>query len=313
MSAWGTDIFSDDLAASIRTEYNALLAIGKDGAEAEQLIMRGFVDYVEQNPEEEPVFWFALALAESKKGRLSAYVKNQAMYYLDQGGDLERWNTPGNQKKYLKRVQVIEKFRETLTGPQPEKKKVRKATVHHCPWPVGSLLAYRIVNADALQDHPICGKYALLRLVDIQRWPVSKILPDERYDERMIISLYGWCGAEIPDPDITKDLQFIPFNDPTPLIQRTKAVDAIIEEGAKLLPEDVMSSLRSQLFDTRVQMCASLNWLPFRHYKPNITFLGQDPNPAEEIAGFQTDIGSVGMFGLTALDLTLELRLEKYL
>lgn len=136
MSVWGTDIFSDDLAASIRKEYNALLAIGKDGEEAEQLIMRGFADYVNQNPEEEPVFWFALALAESRKGRLSEFVKNQAMYYLDHGGDLERWNTPGNQKKYLKRVQVIEKLRETLTGPQPEKRKSGKLRyiIAHGQW-----------------------------------------------------------------------------------------------------------------------------------------------------------------------------------
>lgn len=315
MSAWGTDIFSDDLAASIRTEYNALLAIGKDGEEAEQIIMRGFVDYVNQNPEEEPVFWFALALAESRKGRLSESVKNQAMYYLNNGGDLERWNEPGDQKKYLKRVQVIENLRETLTGPQPEKKKIRKATVHHCPWPVGSLLAYRIVNADELKGQLIFGKYALLRLVGIQRWPVSKLLPDERYSEKMIVSLYGWCGTEIPDPNITKNLQFIPFNNPQPMPQptETERVDAILALGAKLLPKEAITNIREHVFNTNVEMCADLDWRPFRHYKPDITCLGQDPNTAEETAEFKTDICSVGMYGLPALDLTLECRLEKYL
>lgn len=129
----------------------------------------------------------------------------------------------------------------------------------------------------------------------------------------MIVSLYGWCGAEIPDPDITKDLQFIPFNAPKPLLQHTKAIDSIVEKGTNLLPEDVMAGLRSQFFDTKVKMCADLDWRPFRHYKPDITCLVSDPNVAEETAGFKTDICSVGMFCLTSFDLTLERRLEKYL
>ena len=30
MAAWGTAIFSDDIAADVRNEYNALLSIGKN-------------------------------------------------------------------------------------------------------------------------------------------------------------------------------------------------------------------------------------------------------------------------------------------
>ena len=39
MGAWGTEIFSDDLAQDIRGEYNVLLSIGKSDSDAEKMLI----------------------------------------------------------------------------------------------------------------------------------------------------------------------------------------------------------------------------------------------------------------------------------
>ena len=62
MGAWGTAIFSDDLAEDIRSEYNALLSIGKDGHQAEKMLIDYYSDILNKDSDDEPVFWFALAL-----------------------------------------------------------------------------------------------------------------------------------------------------------------------------------------------------------------------------------------------------------
>lgn len=308
----GTEIFSDDLGSSVRTQYNNLLEVGIDGAEAERLMLDYYSAYLCGDDVDEPVFWFALALAESRKGRLSAHAKSRAMYFLDHGGDLERWNTPGNEKNYQKRIKVVERLRETLMGPQPERKKIRKRTVHHCPWPVGSLLAYQITNSEQLRGTPMWGKYMLLRIVELRKSPVSKIVPEARYSDQMIVSLYGWCGDEIPSPEITKGLKFISFEEPAPLLRHSPAVDRYAEHMRRLVPEDVMQEF-DRWFEVRLEMCADLDWIPSRRERAAISCLGIDPNDAVDLSLFQTDILSVSMYGLTAMDLWLAKRGEKYL
>lgn len=75
--------------------------------------------------EDEPVFWFALALAEGEKGRLSDFVKDKAIWLINQGGDLERWDTADNQKNYKKRKKVIEDLYEKFL--------TEKFSSHSCP------------------------------------------------------------------------------------------------------------------------------------------------------------------------------------
>lgn len=82
MGAWGTEIFSDDLAQDIRGEYNVLLSVGKSDSDAEKMLINYYSNILNCSNPDEDVFWFALALSEWKKGRLSETVKEKALSAL---------------------------------------------------------------------------------------------------------------------------------------------------------------------------------------------------------------------------------------
>ena len=70
--------------------------------EAEQKILEEYEETL-RGTEDEPVLWFALALIEWRKGRLTERVKIKALEWIERGGDLERWETPGNEGNARKR------------------------------------------------------------------------------------------------------------------------------------------------------------------------------------------------------------------
>jgi len=80
MGAWGTAIFADDLACDVRDQYYALLSMGKSDQEAYEIIMDNYKS--EDLDEDEPVFWFALALSQWRKGRLMESVKEEAIKHI---------------------------------------------------------------------------------------------------------------------------------------------------------------------------------------------------------------------------------------
>ena len=83
MGAWGTSIFSDDMAMDIRREYSVLLSVGKSSEEAEKMLIKYYSSIMNCNDPDEDVFWFVLALCEWKKGRLSQFVKKKALDALE--------------------------------------------------------------------------------------------------------------------------------------------------------------------------------------------------------------------------------------
>ncbi|MBQ7049054.1 MAG: hypothetical protein IJN87_00360 [Firmicutes bacterium] len=312
MAAWGTAIFSDDIAAEVRNEYNALLSIGKNDEQIEELLCGYYASILNCGDPDEAVFWFALALCSWKKGRLSDKVKSKALSSLDQGIDLERWRMSRDRKDYMKRKKVLEDLKKTLLSPMPPQKKMRKPNVHHCPWKVGSLLAYRIItNREALEGDPCFGKYALLRVIKIDKNPVSKLAPNEYYDESMLVGLYGWIGAEIPDSKITCNLEYIPIDEEK--VPEVKIDFSILESLSEESRKRVEQAL-TEAFQGRIETCAKLNWLPYKNHKGDITCIDCDEIYQERIPDFfNTSILSYSFTHFLPFDVTLSKRLRKYL
>lgn len=313
MGAWGTSIFSDDLAQDIRREYNFLLSIGKENREIEETLKQYYSSILNCNDPDEDVFWFALALSEWKKGRLSSAVKEKALSALDVGRDLERWNTLGNKKNYEKRLKALKEFKNIILSPMPVVKKQRKPTVHHCPWKVGSLLAYRIVaNKWTLEGHPCYLKYVLLRIIKIVKNPISAILPTEYYDEMMLVGLYNWIGDEIPDPQIAKHLEFIPIKEYTP----TPPVNAVDLSLLNSLPEESRKSIANAIissFEKKIVTCAYLDWQSTKDIVGDITYLDCDESYEHNIPNFfDTSIFSCPLTNYASFDITVAKRMECY-
>lgn len=288
MGLWSPALFASDLACDIRTDYGILLSMGKTDQEAEEMMIQYHRDLFETNTPDEQEFWIALAVCEWKRGRLSQQVKTIALHYLEQGWDLPLWEIPGKEKDYRKRKKVIEELVEKLNSPMPPRKEAKKVSVVRCPWPVGSLLAYHIItNEEAAGRDPLFGKYALLRIIQINRTPVTRMIPDAPCDESMLVGLYGWCGDEIPNSSIIKELEFIPLLEaehhlPSP----PEPLDFSVFEAFPEEFKNEMIKMVQGLYNPRIETCTCLDWRRSRKDPPFLTYLDCDPSFQKEVPGY---------------------------
>ena len=81
------------------------------------------------------------------------------------------------------------------------------------PWPVGTLLAYRITssNSDTVRNSPLWNHYVLLRVVKVEPFFGGN-------RKSMAVCLYDWIGDTLPDPEIAKELSFTYFSIRKPLL-----------------------------------------------------------------------------------------------
>ena len=79
-------------------------------------------------------------------GRLEPETLQQTLALIDSGAALTRWQ-PGL-RDFAKRRAVLEKFRTQITSSQPVAKKVRKPILVSCDWPVGTVIAYRLLSGN---------------------------------------------------------------------------------------------------------------------------------------------------------------------
>jgi hypothetical protein len=154
VGAWGTALFSDDIAWEVRDLYKDLLADGLDDAEAARQALSKY-GAANDDWDNAVVFWVALAVTQSRLGRLDPAVAERALKLLDEGGDLWRWQEAGP-KKVAQRKAVLEKARAQLTGPQPPRRTIR---LPKTPLRPGDVLT-RPVQGD---------RYLLLRVARIKR------------------------------------------------------------------------------------------------------------------------------------------------
>ncbi len=310
MGAWGPTIFSDDMALDIRREYSILLSAGNDNATVEKMLMDYYSDIFNCNDPDEDVFWFVLALCEWKKGRLSPFVKEKALSALESGRDLERWNTKGNEKDYKKRQKVLGELRDVILSPMPAAKKIKKTTVHHCPWKEGSLLAYRIVTAESVKSHPCYMQYVLLRVLKIKKHPVSRLFDTGYYDESMLVGLYDWIGSEIPNPEIADSLCYIPIEEGA-ISKPTGIMDLSQLDGLSAPAKEKITNGITDLFKEKSLKSVWLDWLPTGECKGDITYLGCDEDFGSHIpAFFESKLYSNTYTHFWPFDVTLSKRFE---
>jgi hypothetical protein len=185
LGAWGTALFSDDVACDVRDAYKDLITDGTDDAEATRQVLSQWSDTLTDDPDDAVVVWLALAVTQSRLGRLEPGVAERALQIIDAGGDLERWAEEGP-NKVAQRQSALDKARAQLTGPQPARKIVR------LPRPTGlqpgDVLAFRTREEAVI----------LFRVARIRR-------------NRPLIVLLDYAGPDVPPlPEISRlaDYQF---------------------------------------------------------------------------------------------------------
>ena len=178
MSAWGTAIFSDDLAADLRGEFRHLIGDGLSPGEATQHLQAEYAETL-TDQDEGPVFWLALAATQWKLGRLQDAVREQALEVIESGSDLARWQ--GSDRK--KREKVLEQLAEQLNSPQPAAKKIRKRFRDFTEWDLHEAIGYTLAS----------GQKCILRVVGF--W-------EDRGGRYPRVEVLDWKGEEFPETSV---------------------------------------------------------------------------------------------------------------
>ncbi|TAJ48666.1 MAG: hypothetical protein EPO52_11185 [Herbiconiux sp.] len=183
MGAWGTAIFSDDVAADVKGVYRDLLEDKVGDLEARRLTIAQFADL---DQEESHILWLALAAAQVAYGRLDDEVKGRALYIIDSGIDEPRWEESSSKDRTARRV-VLEKLRTQLTGPQKARSVLRAPWKSSTDLEAGDVLAYASASSTV----------ALIKVIGIH---------ESRYGRDAVFDRLDWYDAFIPEPDLIGQL-----------------------------------------------------------------------------------------------------------
>ncbi|MEU0564636.1 hypothetical protein ABZ297_04425 [Nonomuraea sp. NPDC005983] len=186
MGAWGPALFSDDVACDVRDNYRELIEDGATDEDAQRLILESYTEVLD-DPDDGPVFWLALAVTQSKIGRLNPAVRDRALAIIEQGEGLSHWTDEGA-KALANRQAALHKVQIQLTGPQPERKRLRRPWRHVTDLAPGAVLAYRAPS----------GGVVLLRVARID---------DHRVGCAPIMSIMRFLGDALPS---LRDLNRLP-------------------------------------------------------------------------------------------------------
>lgn len=192
MAAWGTGLYQDDIAEDVKFDYHNCFKEGLNNEEAYARVLEQYQDVIE-DPEDQLVFWFALADTMWNLGKLINEVKEQALSCIASGKDIERWKKE-DEKKAERRQQVLEKLKEKLESPMPKEKKIGKKRVFRNKWEIGDMYVMPIVG-----QYPrfpeMKAKYLLLIKVGDREDLIDHIQPvvyikylEEEYYEGMDIN-----------------------------------------------------------------------------------------------------------------------------
>src|SRR5258707_15167124 len=90
MGVWDSALFSNDLACDIRDHYRELIEDGVDDAEATRQTTAKYQESLD-DPDDGTSAILALAVTQSRIGRLDPVVRDRALAAIDRAGDLSFW------------------------------------------------------------------------------------------------------------------------------------------------------------------------------------------------------------------------------
>ena len=193
MGTWGVNVFENDIAADVRSEYRDLVAEGLDGPIATDRLLASCAGRVE-DPEEGLDFWIGLAAAQFEVGRLEDRIRDRALAHIDDGTDVSRFvgkDRGGRQK-------VLDQVRKQLTGPQKDPKKIRRRQKSICPYQIGDVLEVtlrderRILLCVQSVHKDRGGAYARVAVFD---WHDSERIPSKRRLRGRRLAMSPWPNS----------------------------------------------------------------------------------------------------------------------
>jgi len=211
MGAWGCGLYANDTTCDVRDIYMGFLQAQLSNEEAYETILTQCHEYLD-DPDEAPLFWFALADTQWKVGRLLPEVKANALDWIDKNGGMALWEESTSGGAGWQKT--LDKLRVKLQSEQPKEKRVRKPVqVESNLWNDGDVYAYLFQDewyqkdlygrADAL------GKYMVMHKIGVESrtWGDSGITQDY-----MIVRVFDRLFDELPTLDDLHGLRLLPLD-----------------------------------------------------------------------------------------------------
>jgi hypothetical protein len=175
VGTWGVGILSDDTALDVRNDWRDLLG---EGLDAETATARLLVQWGQSanDPDEGPVLWLALAAAQVGTGRLTEAVRQRALFILDSGADLRRWEGSPDLKR---RQAVLQRLRGQILGSQKAPVKVPKQRLAVPRFQIGDAFSFSLAN----------GTLALFRCYGVHT---------DKGGQSSLLELLDWTGTDVP-------------------------------------------------------------------------------------------------------------------
>jgi hypothetical protein len=137
MGAWGTGIFSDDIALDVKAAFRELIAAGRSPEEATREIV-GSYEMTEPDDAYDGPAWLGLAVTQWKMGRVVDHVRDTALRAIE----LELAHPIFEGCDVRKRAAVLAKTRDQLSSTPPAPRRVRAERFSQTPFAVGDVMRY---------------------------------------------------------------------------------------------------------------------------------------------------------------------------
>jgi len=229
MGTWSVSITGNDTAADLRSEYQAAfyhndvdLALSKIDAYVRK---NGFDESYE---EEWCDYYYSLADFMWSKGILTDVVRSEALRLIDSGFGLAIWEEAGT-KTLEARKKALQKFRDKITSPQPQKKKITINLYTKPIFNIGDVIALQLQTLNKPYFEPrednnwhhsiseddfraLDGKYIVIRKIADEVSYISQVEPAV-CDIWPQFQLYSKVFDGVPDISDVINLSVVKFKD----------------------------------------------------------------------------------------------------
>ena len=194
MGVWSYNLYGNDITCDVKETYMEALKTADNDNDAFISTLKAFEEI--KNTDEECLVWYAIADIQWKTGRLTEFVKERALDFLNKGEGRALFD---NQNKWVK---TLDKLREQLLLPMKGYRIIKKDVTELLDlWESGDVYAYQFSTQYA-KEKGLFGKYILMQKADEVEGYKNK-----RFS---VIHIFDKLFDDIPDPDEIRHIRLLP-------------------------------------------------------------------------------------------------------
>lgn len=205
MGFWGTKLYQNDYTEDIKDAFVVLIK-RKDIEETITIIKNDFYD---DDPDYEPLFWYAFSDMLKEYGFLDEDTLKKTLEWINKKGGINLWETKKQKEKW---IIELDKLKTKLLDNTIIPKKVKKNVIfNHHPWEIGDYVAYKF-NSKIAEKKGLKGKYIVFQKIDNVTFGHSDYVDDEECIYSMVV-FFNYIFDEIPSINEIRSKSILSFVD----------------------------------------------------------------------------------------------------